>query len=55
MTHEYIACCELECQFLDSDTLEGCIKRACTFTYVREREENAIDQARKDGKVKENL
>lgn len=50
MTDEYIACAELECQFLDTDTLEGCIKRACPFTFQRQREEDQADRDAKDAR-----
>ena len=46
---DVFACCELDCQFLDGYTLESCEKeRHCPFAFQRRREENALDQARKD-------
>jgi hypothetical protein len=51
----YFACAELSCYFLDTATLAECEKAHCPFAYQRRREENAIDQARKDAKLKGNF
>lgn len=49
MTDGAFACAETGCQYLDGYTLESCEKeRHCPFAYQRRREENAVDQARKD-------
>jgi len=42
------ACAEVQCVFLDRDTLEGCVKRACPFAFQRQREEDVIEIDRKD-------
>lgn len=56
MTADPFACAETGCQYLDGYTLESCEKeRHCPFAYQRRREENAIDQARKDEKAKEGV
>jgi hypothetical protein len=48
MTDDPFACAELQCYFLDIATLPECEKARCPWTYARMREENAVDQARKD-------
>lgn len=49
MSPDPFACAELQCYFLDAVDLETCEKKQhCPFAYQRRREENAIDQARKD-------
>jgi hypothetical protein len=53
MKDDAFACAETECRYLDADTLEGCKKRACPFTYQRHREEDQAERDRKDGKVKD--
>jgi hypothetical protein len=42
------ACAETECRYLDADTLEGCAKRACPFTFQRKREEDRAARDRAD-------
>ena len=53
MSPEAFACAEVQCTFLDQDTLEGCIERACPFTFQREREEDQVERERKDAKAKD--
>ena len=44
------ACAEVLCPALDTDTVEGCKRKACPFGFQRQREEDEIDRARKDKK-----
>lgn len=49
MIPDPFACAETGCHYLEAGDLDGCEKeRHCPFAYQRRREENAIDQARKD-------
>jgi hypothetical protein len=43
MTDDPFACAEIECEFLDPWTLRDCCNARCCWTYVRRREESAIE------------
>ena len=44
------ACAELGCLFLEMATVAECERARCSMAYIRRREEDAIDRARKDEK-----
>jgi hypothetical protein len=55
MTTDPFACCEIECPRLERWTLHECEEARCCWTYVRRREEDAIERERKDAKARENV
>lgn len=52
MIPDPFACAETGCRYLDADTLENCIKRACPFTFQRRREEDQAERERKDARAR---
>ena len=47
------ACAEFGCLFLELSTVAECERARCSMAYIRRREEDAIEQEKKDAKVRE--
>jgi len=52
MIDDPFPCVELDCGYLSVRTLAECEKARCPWTYARRREEDAIERARKDKRMK---